>query len=144
MAPRREYPTRPIAAVGAVIFGEGKALLVRRRNPPNEGRWCVSGGIVELGETTQEAVAREVKEELGIDVEVRGLVDVASDVHLDDKGKVKYHFVIADYIAQPAGGSVRLNSESSAYGWFSVKEVKGLEMAEATKRVVLKALQSAG
>ena len=120
----------------------GKVLLVRRKNPPNRGRWTVPGGLVELGESVEEAARREVKEELGVRAEVKRLFDVTTYVELDQSGKVKYHFVLVDYIVRPMEGRFRLNSESSAYGWFTRAQVGELDMAEDTKGVVLRCLES--
>src|ERR1700689_4375459 len=67
----RTYPTRPYLAVSAAIFREGRVLIVRRARPPAHGLYTLPGGGVELGETLEEAVAREVREETGLEVEPR-------------------------------------------------------------------------
>jgi len=99
---------------------------------------------VELGESVASAAAREVEEELGMKVKVEGLIDVADSVHLDARGRVKYHYVLVDFLAQPLTTKVRMNDESSSYGWFSPRDVERLDAAEDTKEVVRKFQRSRG
>ena len=138
MKARREYPSRPLVGAGAVVANGRRVLLVKRRFPPNEGRWALPGGLVELGERVQDAVVREVKEETGLDVELVGLLDVATDIHLDGRSRPRYHYILVDYLARPAGPGVevRLNSESSASGWFSEEQTKRLDMSAGTRNVL--------
>jgi ADP-ribose pyrophosphatase len=131
-----------MVGVGALIIHDSDILLVKRRNPPNAGKWSVPGGLVELGETAEEAIRREVREELGIEVEVGRVFTVVSSIELDASEKVRYHFVIVDYVANPFEGRIRLNDESSDYGWFGDAEVRRLEMAPKTREVVLEYLRS--
>ena len=70
----RTYPTRPYLAVSAAIFRDGKVLIVRRARPPANGLYTLPGGGVELGETLEEAVIREVKEETALDVAIDHLL----------------------------------------------------------------------
>lgn len=110
--------------------------MVRRRNPPNEGRWAIPGGLVELGETVQDAAAREIKEEVGLTVEIEGLLDVQTDLHWDANSGIEYHYVLVDYLAKPVSGRVRLNSESSDSGWFTEGQVRSLAMSGGTRAVL--------
>jgi ADP-ribose pyrophosphatase YjhB (NUDIX family) len=134
-APRR-YPKRPLVGAGAVVHRGGRVLLVKRRNPPNEGKWALPGGLVELGETVQGAAVREVKEETGLAVEIEGLLDVQTDLHLDESSRIEYHYVLVDYLAKPLSGGVKLNAESSDSGWFTRDQIGRLAMSTGT-RVVL-------
>jgi ADP-ribose pyrophosphatase YjhB (NUDIX family) len=93
---RREYPSRPLVGAGAVVCDGPKVLLIKRKNPPNEGRWALPGGLVELGERVQDAVVREVKEGTGLEVVLEGLLDVATDIHLDERSRPRYHYVLVD------------------------------------------------
>lgn len=86
----------PVIAVGAVVVKDGELLMVRRKNDPGKGLWSIPGGRLEPGEYISAAVAREVKEETGLDVEVLGLLGIF-EVPGDP------HYVVLDHIASHAG-----------------------------------------
>jgi len=134
-APRR-YPTRPLVGAGAVVHRKGRVLLVKRRNPPNEGRWALPGGLVELGEGVQDAAIREVKEETGLTVKIEGLLDVQTDLHTDARSRIEYHYILVDYLARPVSGRLRLNSESSDSGWFVRGQLPRLAMSGGTRTIL--------
>lgn len=102
---RREYPDSPIAGVGAVIVrdrpGSGpQVLLIRRGQEPLKGQWSLPGGAVELGETLQEAVCREVLEETGLAVETVDVVQAFDRITRDAEGRVRYHYVLVDFLCR--------------------------------------------
>jgi ADP-ribose pyrophosphatase YjhB (NUDIX family) len=134
----REYPSHPLVGTGALIHRAGRVFLLRRRWPPNEGYWAFPGGLVEPGESVQDAVLREVKEETGLKIKLDSLLDVVTDIHLDEAGRVKYHYVIVDYTATPSGQRVRLNDESSSWGWFTPDEIKKIKVSRNTRECVKK------
>jgi 8-oxo-dGTP diphosphatase len=136
LSANRRYPSRPLVGAGAVVHRGGKVLLVRRNNPPNEGKWALPGGLVELAETTQDAAVREVFEETGVKVKIEGLLDVQTDLHFDGSSRLEYHYVLVDYLAKPVGGRLRINPESSASGWFAAPQVRSLDMSEGTRAVL--------
>jgi len=125
-----------MVGAGALIHKGGKVLLVKRNNEPNKGRWALPGGLVELGEKVEDAVRREVKEEVGLDVKLEKLLDVRDDIHYDGTSRVKYHYVLVDYLAAPAGGDLRLNRESGDFRWFNPGEVSRINASQNTKDVV--------
>src|SRR5512142_2235284 len=100
----RMYPVRPWVAVGGIVMREGKVLLIQRGKEPGRGLWAVPGGMVDLGETCKEAVAREVKEETCLDVEVGEVFWVVDVLRRDDQGNILYHNVILDYLAEAREG----------------------------------------
>ena len=107
----RRYPSRPIVGVGAVIVIRGKVVLVRRARDPLAGQWSLPGGAVEAGEPLAVALAREVLEETGLDVEVGDLVDVLDRISTDATGRVEYHYVLADFLCRPRGGHLQAGSD---------------------------------
>lgn len=109
----RAYPSRPIVGVGAVVLAEvdERVLLVRRRFEPLAGQWSLPGGALEVGETLCEGVAREVLEETGLVVEVGPMIEVFDRIALDEQAKVRYHFVLVDYLCRPTGGALVAGSD---------------------------------
>ena len=107
----RQYPARPIVGVGAVIVDAGKVVLVKRRYEPLAGRWSLPGGTLEVGETLKAAVIREMREETGLDVEVGPLLEVFDRIITDDAQRVRYHFVLVDYLCWPVGGRLEASSD---------------------------------
>ncbi len=122
----REYPQAPVAAVGGVVIHDGAVLLVRRAYPPRQGEWSLPGGQLELGESLAEGVRREVREETGLDVEVGAVVDVFDRVHRDEAGRIRYHFVIVDFLCQPRGGTLAAGDDAAAARWVPRAEVAAL------------------
>ena len=107
----RDYPDRPFAGVGAVIVHDGKVVLIKRRYEPLAGQWSLPGGAVEIGETLEECVAREMQEETGLDVEVGPVIEVFDRITRDADGRVRYHYVLVDYLCRPIGGTLRSGSD---------------------------------
>ena len=125
---KRLYPDQPVVGIGAVIINEGKIALIKRGNEPSKGKWTIPGGLVELGESPEQAVIREAKEETALDVENPTLIDVVSNVDLDEKGKVKYHYVIIDYFVQVKNGTAEAASDAVELRWVPFDEVEGYDL----------------
>jgi mutator protein MutT len=107
----RVYPERPIVGVGAVIVDGGRVVLVRRRFEPLAGEWSLPGGALELGETLEQGTAREMLEETGLVVEVGPVIEVFDRIMFDDDRRVRYHFVLVDYLCWPLSGELRPGSD---------------------------------
>ena len=107
----RQYPERPVVGVGAVIVQDDKVVLIRRRFEPLKGEWSLPGGGVEVGETLEQAVAREMLEETGFEVEVGPVIEVFDRITRDDDQRVRYHYVLVDYLCWPVGGELRAGSD---------------------------------
>jgi 8-oxo-dGTP diphosphatase len=122
----RAYPQRPFLAVSAAIVREGKVLVVRRARPPALGLYTLPGGVVELGETLAQAVAREVREETGLIVEPVTLAGFRETVVRDAQERVERHFVILCFAARCGAGEPILNEELSEARWLDPAELAAL------------------
>ena len=126
---QREFPHAPLIGVGAVVVDEGRVLLVRRAREPLKGHWTLPGGLLELGESVVDGVAREVREETGLIVEPLALIELIDRIHRErsdlehgsenerDSVRVRYHYVIADYLCRIAGGELCAASDADAVRW---------------------------
>ena len=128
---KRLYPDQPIVGIGAVIIREGTIALIKRGNEPSKGKWTIPGGLVELGETLEQSVIRETKEETGLDVENPRLIDVVSNVDLDERGKVKYHYVIIDYLVHVKNGTAKASSDAEELRWVPFEEVEDYDLTRS-------------
>ena len=117
---QREFPEAPIIGVGAVVVYQGRVLLVQRGHDPSKGKWSLPGGMLELGESLTQGVAREVQEETGLNVEAVELVELIDRIHKESgpSGQsVRYHYVIADYLCRVLGGTLQAASDADAARW---------------------------
>jgi 8-oxo-dGTP diphosphatase len=128
---KRLYPYQPVVGVGAIMLNEDKILLEKRKNEPGKGKWSIPGGLVDLGESPEQAVIREVKEETCLEVDAPCLVDVVSDVSLDEYGKIKYHFVIIDYLVTVKRGELKAASDADALKWVPFNEVEEYDLTRS-------------
>lgn len=138
----REYPSHPVVGVGAVIVRDGKALIVRRAHEPRKGEWSLPGGLLELGESLIDAVRREIKEETSLDVEVGPVIETFDRVHRDDAGRIRYHFVIVDYVCWPMGGEASAGSDAQAVAWVSEDEIAAYHVNPHAAAVLAKGLKT--
>jgi 8-oxo-dGTP diphosphatase len=113
----RQYPERPIVGVGAVIVEDGKVVLIKRKYEPLKGHWSLPGGIVEIGETLETALTREMLEETGLRVDVGPVIEVFDRIMRDEQHRVRYHFVLIDYLCWRTEGSLRAGSDVDAAIW---------------------------
>jgi ADP-ribose pyrophosphatase YjhB (NUDIX family) len=138
----REYPERPIVGVGAVIFQDERVLLVQRGHAPMQGEWSLPGGALEVGETLEEGVRREVLEETGLAVEPITSVEVFDRIARDDAGRVQFHYVLVDYLCRITGGSAACASDAVDLRWAARDDLDTI--APFTREVILKAWTIAG
>lgn len=120
----REYPARPLVGTGALILRDGELLLVRRGAQPGFGKWSIPGGLVELGENVQDAMVREVREEVGFDVEAVKLMDVFDSITRDEQGRVQFHFVVVNFLGRIAGGDLKTASDILEAKWVPFEDVE--------------------
>lgn len=99
---------RPVLAVDVLIRKDNGYVFVKRKNEPYRGRWAIPGGLVEYGETTEEAAKREAKEETGLDVKLIRLIGVYSDPTRDPRG----HCVSIAYLAEAISGEMKAATDA--------------------------------
>jgi 8-oxo-dGTP diphosphatase len=136
----REYPDNPLVGVGAVIVDGKRVLLIRRGQAPLLGEWSLPGGVLECGETLREATVREAREETGLVVETVEMLGVYERVIRSDDGRVRYHYVLIDFLCRPVKGDLKAGSDAADVRWFTRDELPSLNLAYDTNDVVLKGL----
>jgi ADP-ribose pyrophosphatase YjhB (NUDIX family) len=141
----REFPAAPLVGVGAVIVLDARVLLVRRGAEPLKGHWTLPGGMLEVGEALTAGTVREVREETGLDVEPIELIELLDRIHREGN-RVRYHYVIADYLCRVTGGELRAASDANAVRWVERSEWNShsaLVLDPITVRVIEKGWQRA-
>ena len=122
MSDRRLYPENPLVGVGVLIRDIDRYLLIKRAADPDKGLWSIPGGIVEIGEKAEDAARREVKEETNLDVDVIEVLDVINKIVMDKESRVKFHFIIIDYLAEFKEGALKASSDALDARWVSSEE----------------------
>jgi ADP-ribose pyrophosphatase YjhB (NUDIX family) len=141
--PSRQYPGQPIVGVGAVIMQAGRVVLVKRRFEPLAGQWSLPGGRLELGETLEAGLAREMLEETGLEVEVGPVVDVFDRILLDPERKVRYHYVLIDYLCRPVAGALTHGSDVAAAALVDPGRLDEYRLTPKATSVIEKAVEIA-
>jgi 8-oxo-dGTP diphosphatase len=146
MASSREYPERPVVGIGGVIIEQGRALLIRRGSEPLRGEWSIPGGTLEIGESLQEGVARELFEETGVEVHVLDLIEAFDRIFLDKEASLashkknpRFHFVIVDYLCERISGEARAGSDVTDVAYAREEELARFRLTETATRVLKKA-----
>ncbi len=132
----RRYPDRPIIAVGAIVLKDGRVLLARRGKEPSYGLWSVPGGAVRVGEGLRVATQREIREECGIEVDLTDVIDVVERIVRDESGRIQYHYVIVDYLAQWVNGSLAPSDEVLEARWVPPGDFPQYQMTVGTAEVI--------
>jgi len=137
----RRYPSRPLVGVGAVVLSDaGQVLLVKRKQEPLAGQWSLPGGMLELGETLEAGTAREILEETGLVISVGPVVEVFDRILLDDDARVRYHFVLIDYLCTVRGGTLLPGSDVEAAEFVAPANVDAYVATAKARDVVKRAL----
>jgi 8-oxo-dGTP diphosphatase len=146
MASSREYPQQPMVGVGGVVIVEGRALLIRRGSEPLLGEWSIPGGMLELGETLEEGVARELLEETGLTVRVIELIEVFDRIYVEsmaganeERKGPRFHYVIVDYLCERVGGDAVAGSDVTELVFASEEELDKYKLTETATRILKKA-----
>ena len=139
----REYSDRPLVGVGAVIVQDNRVLLIRRGQAPLLGEWSLPGGVLECGESLRDATIREAREETGLVVETAELLGVYERVIRSEDGRVRYHYVLIDFLCPAVGGNLKAGSDATDVRWFAPGELDGLNLPRDTRDVIEKGLKGA-
>ena len=140
----RQYPARPIVGVGAVVLdGHGQVVLIRRRFEPLAGQWSLPGGALEIGEALEEGVAREVLEETGLEVSVGPMIEAFDRITRDETDRVKFHFVLVDYLCHAVGGRLQAGSDVDAVALVSPDGLSDYQLTTKATAVIARALELA-
>jgi ADP-ribose pyrophosphatase YjhB (NUDIX family) len=142
----REYPDRPVVGVGGVVIEDGRALLIKRGSEPLLGQWSIPGGTLELGESLQHGVARELLEETGLEVQVLDMIEAFDRIFLDptapnagDRSRPKYHYVIVDYLCERLAGEAKAGSDVTDVAYAREDELEKFHMTSTATRVLHRA-----
>jgi ADP-ribose pyrophosphatase YjhB (NUDIX family) len=145
MASSREYPERPLVGVGGVVIKEGRALLILRGSEPLKGEWSIPGGMLELGETLEQGVERELLEEAGLRVRVVGFIEVFDRIYFEPSGAQgaretpRFHYVIIDFLCELLSGQAVAGSDVTDVAWAREEELDRFKMTETAMRILGKA-----
>ena len=129
-----------MVGVGAVVVRDGRALIVRRAHEPRQGEWSLPGGLLDLGESLADAARREVREETGLDVEIGPIIETFDRVHRDPEGRIRYHFVIVDFVCWSQAGAPIAGSDAEAVAWVTADEIDRYGVNAHAKAVILRGL----
>ena len=128
-----KYPQKPIIAVGAVVVHQNRILLIRRGKNPAKGEWAIPGGRVELGETMREAAAREIMEETGVSIRPGKLVYFFETIQPDPDGRIRFHYVIFDFMAEYLSGEPSPRDDAMDARWISADDVHTYNLNTRTR-----------
>jgi 8-oxo-dGTP diphosphatase len=121
----------------------GPILLVERGKNPLKGFWSLPGGLVETGESLQEAVQREVLEETGLRVKPLEMFELFERIIRDAKGRAEYHYVLADYICRVEGGVLQAGDDVARAEWVERTSLCDYKLTEGTREVIERAFTRA-
>ena len=130
--------------MGAIILRRDSVLLVERGKPPLAGYWSLPGGVLEVGETLEEGVRREVLEETGLVVKPAAVVEIFERIMRDAAGRPEYHYVLVDYLCRVSGGTLAAASDASRAEWVPRRRLASYRITEGTLPVIEKAFRERG
>ncbi len=152
MRSSREYPDRPLVGVGGVIIDQGRTVLIKRASEPLRGQWSIPGGMLELGESLQDGVAREILEETGLQVRVGELIEVFDRIVYEghdpdvprhfapgEPRRPRFHYVIADYLCERISGEHLAASDVTDLEFAREDELARFSLTKTASRILHKA-----
>ncbi len=140
----REYPAHPIPGVAGIVVRGGEVLLVERGREPSRGKWGIPGGVVEVGETVEEALVREVREETGCECKPVKHLATFDSIRRDDDGRVHWHYVLVEYLCRYVSGEPRASDDAAEARWVRLDDLGSVDIMESTRRFVEKTAREEG
>lgn len=138
-SPSRLYPARPLLAVSIAAFRDGRALLMTRAKPPAQGLFTLPGGLVEAGETLEEACLRELREETGAHAKILGFVDHHAVIERDGAGAVRRHYLIACFAGLWIAGEPRPSEEAADLVWAAPEDWPAMQLTRGLQPLLRRA-----
>jgi 8-oxo-dGTP diphosphatase len=135
----RRYPKNPLPGVGALIIRRNSILLIQRARNPLKGFWSLPGGLIETGETIEDALKREVLEETGLIVRPKKMFEIFERIILDPRGRAEYHYILHDYLCTVVGGELKAGDDAGRVAWVHHDKLQTLQLTEGTLEVIERA-----
>lgn len=143
MTSDRFYPSRPVLAASVAVIRDGRILLAARGKPPSEGLYSLPGGKVEIGELLSDAALRELREEVGVEAEIIGLIAPVEFIERDEAGHIKHHVVIAAHVARWVSGEPQTGPEAKDIRWVTERDIADLPMTAGLTGILQQAFRLA-
>ncbi|SPE35245.1 NUDIX hydrolase [Candidatus Sulfopaludibacter sp. SbA3] len=138
----RRYPKRPLIGVGAIMLRRDRILMAQRGKEPLKGWWSLPGGALETGESLEDGVRREVREETGLEIVPLGVLEIFERIMRDASGAAEYHYVLIDYVCRVTGGKLFPGDDVCAVEWVRRADLPKLQITEGTLGVIEKAFSN--
>ena len=129
----REYPVYPRIGVGTIVFNANQILLIKRGQEPKKGMWTLPGGLVETGETLENAARREVLEECGVKIQFIDKLDIFEFIDKDETERVRYHYILVDFFADYVQGTLNPGSDVDEAAWVKVSDIGRFQLSDSVK-----------
>jgi len=113
----------------------------KRKSEPGKGKYSIPGGLVEVGEKLIDAAKRELKEETSIDCKILGIIHVDEVIVRDRDGRVRWHYILIDFLAEPLSKNARASSDAEEAVWVSIDKALELNLTKSTRRLIEKLVE---
>ncbi len=144
MTENRLYPDRPFLAASVAVFRDGRVLLATRTKAPSDTLFSLPGGLVECGETLQDAALRELREEVGVEAEIVGFAGHVEVIEHDADARVRRHFVVSAFAALWLAGEPVIGPEAGEIIFVRPDEISGLQTTPGLLGIVSRAAELVG